>query len=715
MVELDVSVAEVSDLDCPDGGWVALGCDAGPVVFDTLRWAELTGQPVRLTVDDRIKRNGFCQAHRVETGGGHQVEDDDGDGVSDLDDDFPLDPRETTDTDGDGLGDGEDRDDDGDGIPDDDDLHPLEVPGAAYASTTMRSYEWSNFAPRAVGDVDGDGIVDFVAHYPQMTFMPGGGLVAADRADGLDDQTVEFRNWRKQPGSYRFVDNRTGGSWWGLDDLGGAGDVDGDGSVDLMFSHEGRATVVSASDLAEADNADDGTAVGVIHEETFRSDPWPAMWSFRRGGTAVQFGASPGDVDLDGRADLLVSVDSIDFTVSTVYLAATKDLEDADAADGVKAGGIDVENLARLPNSYQFVRKAHYVEDHRRDGTRERLRTRIWLGDYGCGNSPAVSDPATRAGPAGDVDGDGLPDLMICEHWESNSYNAGYGEGSWRRDSWWIVLTSGLARADAADGRTDGVVFLENALEARTAWKFTVEAECWREGPDLLGPCEAERRNLFSMELIAARDDLDGDGQDDFLLNNLYFAPDPTQPVFVISSSDLPRADAADGEADRRIRLPLDVPPRAGSWWKIRTLNGTNARDVNPAGGDVDGDGHPDLLLSKSYGPVGRGPYGQFVFSVADLPAADAADGNAGGVMSEAALRGAARTWNIHRCDGSALHVISSQGDVDGDGRPDLGVAGWRGCRYLLLADELRLMDMADGTEDREIDAGNFNLTVVEP
>lgn len=45
--------------------------------------------------------------------------DSDGDGVPDLLDAFPNDPTETTDTDGDGIGNNADPDDDGDGIPDD--------------------------------------------------------------------------------------------------------------------------------------------------------------------------------------------------------------------------------------------------------------------------------------------------------------------------------------------------------------------------------------------------------------------------------------------------------------------------------------------------------------------------------------------------------------------------------------------------------------------
>ena len=41
--------------------------------------------------------------------------DDDGDGVDDANDDFPLDPNEDTDTDNDGVGNNADDDDDGDG------------------------------------------------------------------------------------------------------------------------------------------------------------------------------------------------------------------------------------------------------------------------------------------------------------------------------------------------------------------------------------------------------------------------------------------------------------------------------------------------------------------------------------------------------------------------------------------------------------------------
>jgi hypothetical protein len=69
-----------------------------------------------------------------------QNEDSDGDGVPDSDDAFPVDPNESLDTDGDGVGDNADRDDDGDGYADDEDSFPLDPS------------EWV--------DSDGDGVGD---------------------------------------------------------------------------------------------------------------------------------------------------------------------------------------------------------------------------------------------------------------------------------------------------------------------------------------------------------------------------------------------------------------------------------------------------------------------------------------------------------------------------------------------------------------------------
>ena len=53
-------------------------------------------------------------------------EDDDGDNVSDLEDDFPLNGDEQKDTDGDNQGNNTDKDDDNDGVPDDFDDLPLD-------------------------------------------------------------------------------------------------------------------------------------------------------------------------------------------------------------------------------------------------------------------------------------------------------------------------------------------------------------------------------------------------------------------------------------------------------------------------------------------------------------------------------------------------------------------------------------------------------------
>ncbi len=72
--------------------------------------------------------------------GNNADSDDDGDGVDDGYDHFPLDANEQVDTDGDGIGDNADLDDDGDSVSDEDDAFPLN--------------------PNEQVDTDGDGIGD---------------------------------------------------------------------------------------------------------------------------------------------------------------------------------------------------------------------------------------------------------------------------------------------------------------------------------------------------------------------------------------------------------------------------------------------------------------------------------------------------------------------------------------------------------------------------
>jgi hypothetical protein len=92
--------------------------------------------------------------------------DDDNDGVKDVNDDFPLNPEEHTDTDGDGIGNNEDTDDDGDDVPDTEDDFPLD--GTKSNASDVDEDGWPSDQdpddgdPQNPGttfvDTDGDGI-----------------------------------------------------------------------------------------------------------------------------------------------------------------------------------------------------------------------------------------------------------------------------------------------------------------------------------------------------------------------------------------------------------------------------------------------------------------------------------------------------------------------------------------------------------------------------
>jgi hypothetical protein len=114
-------------------------------------------------------------------------DDSDGDGVLDINDAFPNDPSETTDTDSDGIGNNADPDDDGDGVLDVDDAYPLDssrsvdAPNTAptiaiegLATMTLNVGEtWNDPGALAVDDEDGDLTASVIVINPIDSSTPG--------------------------------------------------------------------------------------------------------------------------------------------------------------------------------------------------------------------------------------------------------------------------------------------------------------------------------------------------------------------------------------------------------------------------------------------------------------------------------------------------------------------------------------------------------------
>jgi len=101
-------------------------------------------------------------------------DDDDDDGVLDINDVFPVDPRESVDTDGDGIGNNADTDDDADGVLDVDDNAPLD-------STSQSSPAWD------LATNDNSGIAERNVFHLQGTLS-----VLTETASDADGNTVTY-------------------------------------------------------------------------------------------------------------------------------------------------------------------------------------------------------------------------------------------------------------------------------------------------------------------------------------------------------------------------------------------------------------------------------------------------------------------------------------------------------------------------------------------
>ena len=217
----------------------------------------------------------------ADSGGLAPDSDDDNDGVPDVGDAFPLDPAESVDTDGDGIGNIADSDDDGDGVADADDAFPLDASesvdsdrdGVGNNADTDDDNDGVADADEASGcelkrDCDGDGRMDGRDAFPTdpSEWRDSDGDGTGDNADLDDDNdgTNDVDDAYPLDPTRSALDTDTDGDGFGdaIDNCPNIanpqqGDRDGDGAGDVCDDDIDGDGVLNVSDAFPADPARD--------------------------------------------------------------------------------------------------------------------------------------------------------------------------------------------------------------------------------------------------------------------------------------------------------------------------------------------------------------------------------------------------------------------------------------------------------------------------
>ncbi len=370
--------------------------------------------------------------------------------------------------------------------------------------------------------------------------------------------------------------------------------------------------------------------------------------------------AAPGDLDGDGRAELVLGIWHERVVDSPSVMAISWPPPSvAEVGSGLtEVRGIGAGRIQR-------------VGDLDGDGTDELLLgTRLFYGPPPAAIDRSLpgawivevrSGTVTTGFEAGDQDGDGLDDLWLAAPWDRSSGDP-WGWNS--RQAGAVYLLSGpipdgadLARADAAvvgDGSSDqlGSVAFSADTDADGELEL-VAADSYRRIRILDGPWQGERHvddagvtleldpEGCSPVVVPGRGDLVGGPGHDLVATHW---PNPT-------CGDLVSIVEADGGAGAWTLHGGDEPPRA--------------QPVVALPGDLDGDGFDDLVVGDPNhdGPDDAWAYGRGQVRIFYGPLQDETTWDDADAVLDGELIG----------DGAG-RTLTAIGDMDGDGLPDVAV-----------------------------------------
>jgi hypothetical protein len=432
---------------------------------------------------------------------------------------------------------------------------------ASWAIDGEQSGAQLGYSVDSAGDINGDGYADVIIgapYYDNGQSNEGRAYVFRGSASGLVTQTVWMAESDRSNVQFGSA-------------VAGAGDVNGDGFSDVL---------IGAPSFSDGENEEGAVFVWLGSKTGLGSngDPDNADWSAQGGQGGAYFGgavAGAGDVNGDGYADVLIGApgfsdgeNETDEGAAFVWLGSATGLGSASdwSVEGDQVGA-------------KFGHAAGTAGDVNGDGLSDVLvgapsfdgaavdggRASLYLGSAtGLGSTPDWSvegeqqgvEFAYAVGTAGDVNGDGYSDVVIGAPF----FEKGPTYHDWQEGGAFVWLGSGSATGLPCDDPPPDPC------------ETDLKSAAWR--------AEGDRYNAQLGYAVGTAGDVNGDGYADVVVGAPYFNNGPSDEGQVL----LYEGSVAG----------LSVTPR----WSAEGDQGGALFGLAVAGaGDVDGNGFADVIV----------------------------------------------------------------------------------------------------------------------